>query len=333
MLNACVVGYGAVGPVHANALSRLTNAEVYAVSDINFNRSKSCADKYGCRIYSDFDEMLTDENIDVVHICTPHYLHKEMTLKALKARKHVVLEKPVSININDVDEIMKYVNSVECKNKVCVMLQNRRNKCVEKLKLIISEPNTIGKLKGIIGNLSWNRDETYYNQDSWRGKWKTEGGGLLINQAVHLIDLMLYFGGEIKDVKASAMHWEISNIEVEDNAKALFYFKNGAKGIFNATNCYITDEPYNLELLYENAHFRYADGMLCRIFEDTIKVLEKDDKVKVGKGYWGTGHIIMIDEFYRNLSNESGIYTDINEAYNTMKCLFDMYKQSGMQHD
>ena len=98
MKNVCVVGYGAVGPVHAAALEKIQNAQLYAVCDINPQKLKRCSSQYGCKEFSDFDEMLLDTNIDAVHICTPHYLHKEMAVKALNAGKAVVLEKPVGIS-------------------------------------------------------------------------------------------------------------------------------------------------------------------------------------------------------------------------------------------
>ena len=326
-LNACIVGYGAIGPVHANAINQTDNANLYAVCDINSERAKKCANEYNCVIYSSFDEMLKDGSIDVVHICTPHYLHKDMAIKALKAGKDVVLEKPVAINRADMDELAKFFNSKENKNRLCVMLQNRRNICIEKLKEIISN-NDLGKLKGITGSVFWKRDEAYYNHDLWRGKWATEGGGLIINQTVHMIDMMLYFGGKVKCFKAALNHWHISNIEVEDNAQMLMYFENGARGIFNASNCYVTDEPYILDLLFEKAHYRYSDNCLYKIGKKGAEFITSDKSVKVGKAYWGSGHIAVIENFYDSLVGKEACYTDINDAYDTMKMVFDIYEST-----
>ena len=323
-MNACIVGYGAIGPVHANAINQINGVTLYAVCDINNERAKKCANEYNCIIYNSFDEMLKDSSIDAVHICTPHYLHKEMTLKALKAGKDVVLEKPVAISKADMDELVEFVNSSENKNKLCVMLQNRRNVCIEKLKEIISD-NDLGKLKGVTGNVFWKRDEAYYDQDEWRGKWITEGGGLLINQTVHMIDMMLYFGGKVKDFKSTINHWFVSNIEVEDNAQVLMFFENGARGIFNASNCYVTDEPYILDLLFEKAHYRYSDNCLYKIGEKGAEYITSDQSVKVGKSYWGNGHLTVISSFYDSLAGKDSHYTDINDAYNTMKMVFDIY--------
>lgn len=326
-MNACIVGYGAIGPVHANAINQVDNASLYAVCDIDNERANKCADEYHCKVYHSFDEMLQDSDIDVVHICTPHYLHKEMALRALKAGKDVVLEKPVAISRADMDELVEFVNSKENKNKLCVMLQNRRNICIEKLKEIILN-NDVGKLKGLTGSVFWKRDEAYYNQDEWRGKWSTEGGGLLINQTVHMIDMMIYFGGKVTDFKSDINHWYISNIEVEDHAQVLMFFENGARGIFNASNCYVTDEPYILDLLFEKAHYRYADHCLYKIGEKGAEFITSDQSVKVGKSYWGSGHLTVIRSFYDSLAGKDAHYTDINDAYDAMKMVFDIYDNS-----
>ena len=324
-MNGCIVGYGAIGPVHANAISQAENARLYAVCDVRDDRARICAEEYNCIIYHSFDEVLSDDKIDVVHICTPHYLHKDMALSALKKHKNVVLEKPVAISMSDIDELASYVDGNDTK-KLCVILQNRRNNCVRKLVKIMQDKSVTGELKGMIANLNWKRDEAYYAQDPWRGKWDTEGGGLLINQAVHIIDLMLFFGGKLCRFQSDIKHWEIENIEVEDNAHAVLYFENGAKGIFNATNNYVTDEPFNMEFLFEEAHFRYADDKLYEITDTDIKILAQDEKIKIGKGYWGNGHLVVIRDFYNILSGKPGQYTGIHDAYNAMKLIMDIYE-------
>ena len=321
MKNVCIVGYGAVGPVHAAALKDIESVNLYAVCDNNPKKIKICCKEYDCKEFFDFDEMLHDECIDAVHICTPHYLHKEMAMKALNAGKAVVLEKTVGIKLSELEELSSFSKEQD-KPPLCVMLQNRTNVCVMKLKEIIKSRN-VGKLQGIIANLNWHRGEAYYAQDAWRGKWKTEGGGLLINQAVHLVDLMLYFGGPVKNFESEIHRWGITGIEVEDTANAMLQFESGAKGIFHATNCYVTDEAFQLELRFEKAHFRYADGLLYEILDGDVRVLAKDEKLKIGKSYWGCGHQTVIRNFY-----EQKDYPDINDAYAAMKFIFAIYDKN-----
>ncbi len=328
-MNACIVGYGAVGPVHAAAISELDGSAIYAVCDVNPEHARLCDEKYGCTIYGDFDEMLKDPHIDVVHICTPHYLHKEMAKKALLAGKHAVLEKPVALSLDDVKELTVLADSVS--NKLCIVLQNRTNACIKALK-DIAENEPVGALKGIIGGVYWNRSKEYYEKDAWRGRWDTEGGGAVINQSLHMIDMMIYFGGRIKKLNSVINHWRVPGIEVEDDAHAVMDFDGGARGIFNATNCYVTDEPYILELRFENAHYRYADGRLYKIEEDGARIIAKDDQILIGKAYWGNGHSQLIKSFYDALDGKNTSYTDIHDAYETMKAVFAIYDQarSGM---
>ena len=327
MKNACIVGYGAIGPVHADAIAQVECATLYAVCDTNPDKAKLCTDQYGCVAYSDFAEMLKDDNIDVVHVCTPHYLHKDMTIAALKAGKDVVLEKPVAMNREEFRELMDYVEANGKRDNLCIMLQNRTNACVVKMMDILKNDDTTGDLKGIIANLAWHRDEEYYAQDEWRGNWKYEGGGLLINQAVHLLDLMTYFGGDIKSVKSNISHWYVKNIEVEDNANALIGFTSGINGVFSATNCHSTDAPFYLELQFENLTLRYADGVVYKICGDDIDIIERDKKAHIGKAYWGSGHQRVIDSFYRALHGEDGHFTDIYGASNAMHLVYAMYEK------
>ena len=321
-MNACIVGYGAVGPVHAAAVSKTDGGSVYAVCDVNLERARACADEYGCLIYGDFDEMLSDSAVDVIHICTPHYLHMEMAAKALGAGKHVVLEKPVVICPSDMDELVSLAD--DAKGKMCVVLQNRANACIKALKEI-SEREKTGKLKGMIGGVYWKRDADYYAKDVWRGKWATEGGGALINQSLHMLDMMIYFGGKVKDLSSTMNHWRVSGIEVEDDVHAIIDFEGGCRGLFNATNCYVTNEPYYLELLFENAHYRYADEKLYRIEADGSSVIAKDEHVLVGKAYWGNGHAQLIGSFYDALGGKDAAYTNIHDAYETMAAVFKIY--------
>ena len=130
MKNACIVGYGKIGPNHANAFEFIENAKFYAVCDVNEERIKKCQETYDVIGYTDFDEMLKDENIHSVHICTPHYLHFEMIVKALKAGKSVVSEKPVTMTKEEF-ELLKNTPGAE---NVCLIFQNRLNGCVVKLK-------------------------------------------------------------------------------------------------------------------------------------------------------------------------------------------------------
>lgn len=312
MKNVCIVGYGAIGPVHAKAFSAVDNARLYAICDENEARLSKGAVENRAAAYTSFDEMLCDKSIDSVHVCTPHYLHYEMIKRALDAGKSVVAEKPVTMERDEFYSLMKHKNA----DKICVVFQNRLNPCVKVLKEM-TDARKFGELICAKGILTWQRTAEYYAQDEWRGKWNTEGGGVLINQAVHTLDLMSYIGGEMECMKACMNNFSLENIiEVEDTFCSYLKYQNGAKGIFFATNAYGENTAPELQFVFEKAMVRYIDGKLF-----VNGVLECEDvKAEGEKGYWGNSHIMLIKRFY-----DEGKYFSLNDVKNTVDIMFDMY--------
>lgn len=324
MLRSCIVGYGSIGPVHAKAIQHMDSARLYAVCDNDDKRAMACRDENDCEIYTDFEQMLKDQNIDVIHICTPHYLHMEMATKAIIAGKHVVLEKPVAMNPQELHVLCKIVS--ESNKKLCVMFQNRENPCIRTLKRLQREDAFIGKLLGVWGNLSWSRDFDYYKSSPWRGKWETSGGGVLMNQAIHLLDLMIYFGGEVNSVKSSISNKGLPEIQVEDTVDAVISFESGVKGIFNATNLYSINSGYRLELDFENAGFRYSDGSLFKTVNGETELIMKDNKMTPGKSYWGSGHEVAIKAFYDSIEKNENNFTGLSDVLQVMNTVFKIYE-------
>lgn len=314
MKNVCIVGYGAIGPIHAEALKCVKNAEFYAVCDIDEKKLELCLSEYDVKTYSDFDEMLCDNNIHSVHICTPHYLHFPMIKKALLAGKYVVCEKPVTMTRAEFDELLTLKNS----DNVCTVLQNRLNPCIEKFKEII-DSGEMGQMKAVKGIMTWQRTQEYYDSDEWRGKWATEGGGVLINQAVHSLDFFNYLAGDICAVKAQNTNFSLDKIEVEDTFAAYLKFCSGITGVFFATNAYGDNTAPLFEVIFEKGIVRYIDNKLYCDGE----LLAEDEKPRKGKGYWGSSHEAVLSEFY-----DDGIYFAPKDIINTMHTMFAMYESA-----
>lgn len=318
-MNACIVGYGSIGPVHADVVSNLEGAELYAVCDIDKARADKAVERYGVKAYYSFDECLEDKNIDVVHICTPHYLHFEMSCKALEHGKKVVVEKPAVMTKAELEEIFSKYNVSD----IFPIVQNRKNDCIEKLRHIVANDKNTGKLLGIKGILTWQRGAEYYNEAAWRGTKEYEGGGVLINQAVHTLDLMVYFAGAAKEVSAAMRNSSLKGIiDVEDTIDAYINFESGAKGIFYATNAYCKNSSVQIEAEFENCSFKYIDGMLISNGE----ILCKDTSEFKGKNYWGNGHAKALADFYENKVGFS-----LADVKDTMDAMFAIYEsaQSG----
>lgn len=315
MKNVCIVGYGAIGPVHAKALENVENARLYAVCDTDSAKRKLCTEKYEVKEYDNFDQMLLNENIHSVHICTPHYLHFDMVKKALKAGKDVVLEKPVTRTREEFDTLLQ----LEGADRICVVLQNRLNPCIQKLRSMV-QSKELGAVQGVKGILTWSRNEAYYRSGDWRGKWDTEGGCLLINQAIHTLDFFQYVIGDIISVKADMFNYSLEHvIEAEDTLSAYLEFENGIKGIFFATNTYVRDSDPHFEVVFEKGTVRYMDKQLRLNGE----LLAEDTAPVIGKSYWGRGHAGLIKRYY-----DEQKYFTVYDARNTMETVFDMYQSA-----
>lgn len=314
MKNVCIVGYGAIGPTHAAAIKNTKSARLYAVCEIDEARRNRCVDAYGVVAYSDFDEMLTDEKIDSVHICTPHYLHFEMIKKALAAGKQVVCEKPVTMTEGEFDELLR----LDAERKVCVIFQNRLNPSIEAFKALI-DGGELGRIKTAKAMLTWSRGAGYYAQDAWRGKWATEGGGVLINQSIHTLDYFGYLCGEIESVRAQMINFSIPEIEVEDTFTASLRLRGGIPAVFFATNAYGDNSAPVFEVVFEKGIARYTDGKLFVNGE----VKAEDSKPKIGKMYWGRGHEMLFESIY-----DKGEYFSLDDVKITMKTMFAMYKSA-----
>lgn len=229
----CVVGLG-IGRAHLSAAACNPHVGYLAVCDIDETRLSAAGKDYpNAVLYNDFDEMLKDDRIDIVSIALPTGMHAEFTIKALEAGKHVLCEKPIDINVERglaVEEARKRTGK-----KVGLIFQNRNNAIIRAAKKAIDE----GKLgKMILGTFAvkWHRTQAYYDAGGWRGTWDMDGGGSLMNQSVHTVDLMQYLMGDVESVQG---HYAVANheIETEDLTASVIKFKNGALATFVSTTC------------------------------------------------------------------------------------------------
>jgi UDP-N-acetyl-2-amino-2-deoxyglucuronate dehydrogenase len=233
LFNIAILGCGKVAHLHAKAINNLPNAKLAGVWSRSQNTAEKFASAYQVPFYSEISELIILEKIDLVIVCTPHPFHLEPVLEAAKVGANILVEKPLASTLEDSDKII-----AACKNakvKLGVISQRRWYDPVIRVKKAI-EAGKIGKpVFGTINMLGW-RDKDYYDSDEWRGTWEMEGGGVLVNQAPHQLDLFLWFMGEIDEVYG---HWQNLNhpyIEVEDTAVAIVKFKSGAIGNIIVSN-------------------------------------------------------------------------------------------------
>jgi UDP-N-acetyl-2-amino-2-deoxyglucuronate dehydrogenase len=232
-VKAAIIGCGKVGHTHAQGYQRLPESELAAVCDVSLERAEAYGKTYHVKGYNDFDLMLHENQIDVLSICTPHPLHAETIQRAAAHGVHVLTEKPLASDLSDCDLAIDACRQNHV--KLGVISQRRFYPPIQRMKTAIAAGKIGQPIIGDLVVLGW-RDEAYYAMDAWRGKWQAEGGGVLVNQTIHQLDLLVWLMGPIDELFG---YWDNFNhpyIEVDDTAAALMRFKSGAIGQILVSN-------------------------------------------------------------------------------------------------
>jgi len=225
--NISIAGCSKVAHLHARAISSIPNARLAGVWSRTPATAIDFASQYNTRHYSDISSMVSDNHTDLVIVCTPHPFHKQPAIESANAGANVLAEKPLASDLKDCDEILRACK--DRKVKLGVISQRRWYEPVRRVKDAIVS-GKIGKpALASITLLGW-RDKAYYDSGAWRGTWKDEGGGVLVNQAPHQLDILLWLMGEVDEVYGICRNLNHPYIEVEDTAVAIVKFKSGAVG-------------------------------------------------------------------------------------------------------
>jgi predicted dehydrogenase len=296
-------------------------------------RAKAKAAEFGCRYYLDYKEMIDRENLDVLHCCTPHYMHPPITIYALEHGVNVLTEKPMSITYEDT---LAMVDAAEKSGKTLgVIFQNRYNPGSVLAKKTL-ESGELGRVLGAKMNVTWMRTDEYYSKSDWKGTWDKEGGGVIIDQAIHTFDLMRWMiGDEIEWVDASIANRAHEIIQVEDSAEGVIKFKGGVLASFYTINYYVTDSPVELELFCEKGRINITADEGVVTFNDGRKYVANKvpgESFPYGnvKGYWGVSHIKQVGAFFESLSKGEQPFVNGREAMKTMQMVCKVY-DSGKQ--
>jgi UDP-N-acetyl-2-amino-2-deoxyglucuronate dehydrogenase len=226
-LKTALVGVGKVTDLHAAALENLPGSDFTAVCGRSREKTEGYAARFGIRAYTDVSEMVEQEKIDVVLILTPHPNHREPAVAALEAGANVLVEKPLASSLEDCDAMIHAAG--RCGKQLGMISQRRWYRPVQRVMRAIEDGKIGQPVLATVNMLGW-RDEDYYNADPWRGSWTGEGGGVLVNQAPHQLDLLQWYMGEIEECYGLWSNLNHPYIEVEDTANAILKFKSGAVG-------------------------------------------------------------------------------------------------------
>ncbi len=228
-----IIGTGKVAHLHAAGLVNLKMSNFIGVYNINFERAKAFAEKYNIKAHPDIDSMITDGGVQAVIICTPHPAHAEPAIKAMEAGAHILIEKPLASSLYDCDEMIKTAKKYNV--KLAMISQRRLYAPVQRIRKSIDDGKLGNLILGTVNMFGW-RDKAYYQSNTWRGTWKGEGGGVLVNQAPHQLDILQWFMGPIDELYGCWGNLNHPYIEVEDTSVAIIRFKNGGLGNILVTN-------------------------------------------------------------------------------------------------
>ncbi len=232
-LRTAIIGAGKVSGIHAAALINLDISDFKAVYNHNLARARVFAGKHGIHAYDNIGEMIEKENIDAVTICTPHPAHRQAVEACLHAGAHVIVEKPLAVSLEDCDVMINTAEKLQL--KLAMISQRRLYQPVLRVKEAIEKKRLGMPVLGTVTMYGW-RGKEYYESDPWRGTWEQEGGGVLVNQAPHQLDLLQWFMGDIDELYGCWANFNHPYIEVEDTAAAIIKFKNGALGSIIVSN-------------------------------------------------------------------------------------------------
>lgn len=254
-----IVGCGKVADMHAIAARDLEEANFVAVCDSNRDRSEQFANRYQVDAFDSVDAMIDKAGVEAVLVCTPHPAHEQPTVAAAKRGVHVLVEKPLASSLESCDAMIHAAQDGNA--KLGVVSQRRLFEPVQRMKAAIDAGKIGRPVLGTFSMYSW-RDQAYYESDPWRGKWKTEGGGVLVNQSPHQLDLLQWFMGEIVEVTGYWANLNHPTIEVEDTAVAILRFKNGALGNIVTS---LSQKPG----IYTKVHVHGSNGASVGVQTDT----------------------------------------------------------------
>lgn len=321
-MNVAIIGLGNVSPCHIEGILS-AGQNIVALCDIEKEKAMIIAEKYklNIKIYTDYIQMLNVEKIDCVHILTPHYLHKEMIVFALKKNINVLCEKPLCMNSKELIKIKTVAEKSLAKIGICH--QNRYSSSNVKIYELMRDK----KITSAFANVVWHRDKAYYQSAAWRGKKMTEGGGVLINQALHTLDLIIKFCGMPESIIAHCNNDILKGIiDVEDTVNVILKYKDKSV-IFFATVAANNDFPVQIMFKTENHTYIYSQNNIT--IDGKVQTIE-NEKNDI-KEYWGDGHKKLIKNFYDCLINDKPFEVDFYEGSKVIKLIEAIYSSNGKE--
>ena len=328
--NFGIIGCGKIAHRHASAISEIGSARLVAVVDKIKERAKDFSKKYGddIEIYEDYLELLNRPDIDIISVCTPNFMHAQIGIEAARKKKHIIMEKPIATKLDDARHLIKITKSNDV--KITVMYQLRFQYQLNILRKAVKE-GRFGKISASTLSLRWNRNQEYFDNLPWIGDLE-KGGGILLNQLINYVDLMIWILGPIKGVFAytATQH----NINAEDEVAAVLKFNNGTLGIIDASlNVYRESLGCNLSVFGDKGTVTlggpHATKILDWSFDDRHDweediILKQDDRPPPTE--FGVGHKAVIKNMTYSIENNVEPYFTAESSLDSLELVLAIHK-------
>ncbi len=332
-----IIGCGMIAKFHARAIRDIKGAKLVACFNRTIDKAQALANEFGGDPMDDLDKMLARPDIDVVTICTPSGAHMEPCIAAAKAGKHVIVEKPLDVTLKRCDAMIAACQKAGV--KLGTIFPSRFHKSSQLLKRAVDE-GRFGQLTLGDAYVKWYRTQAYYDSGAWRGTWKLDGGGALMNQAIHSVDLLLWLMGDAVQVSAHTATLAHERIEVEDVATATIRFANGALGVIEATTAAYPGSLKKIELsgsqgmavLEEESIIKWEFAKMTK--KDTQLQAEMMNRTKTGGGaadpaaIGHQAHAELFREFIKALKQDSTVALDGAEGRRSVELILAIYKSA-----
>jgi len=336
-----IIGCGMIAEYHVRAINEIDGARVVGACDTSAARSK--AEKiagmagHDCRIYNDIGQMLANPEIDVVSVCTPSGAHMEPAVQAARAGKHIIVEKPLEIDLNRCDAIINACD--EAGVRLCAIFPSRFAPANRRIKEAI-DSGRFGRLTLGDTHVKWWRTQEYYDSGGWRGTWKLDGGGALMNQAIHNVDLIYWLMGDVESVFAHAATLAHVRIEVEDTIVASVRYKSGALGTIQAATSAYPGLAKRIEV--------HGDRGSARVEQDDLTLWDFQEKIPSDniiqaaiagrssgnsgasdpRGISHLGHREQIEDFLKAIDEDRAPFVDGRDGRKSVEIIRAIYRSA-----
>ncbi len=326
MTTAAIIGCGDISTVHFLAISMLDDVRLVAVCDTDPGRLEAAVAAHDVPGYTAYLEMIQEVRPDVVHICTPHHLHASVAADCLERGVNVIVEKPLAHTLEEGRRLAEVAARSAAKIAVC--FQNRYNATSQAIRKLL-DGGTLGQVIGASATVMWHRDGDYYRSRPWRGTWAGGGGGLMMNQAIHTVDLLQWLVGDVAKVEGRASTRSLGGvIEVEDTAEFVAEHVNGARSVFYATLANAFNAPVTLDIITEKATLSLRGDLTVTHADGRVDIIQERIAETGGRSYWGVSHQLLIADFYARLGDPGPFWIDPAEAGKSLGIIKEIYAQS-----